>query len=81
MKTSIFTFRQFMLPIMLLFLSNATLLSQEACSIRGTVQNKRHKKPVLYATVALLRASDSTLVTGAATDLDGRFGIKGIPKG
>ncbi len=41
--------------------------------VSGTVQEAANGQPVPFADVLLLRAADSTLVTGARTDADGAF--------
>ncbi len=42
-------------------------------NIAGQLADKTSQKPVAWATVALLRLTDSTLLTGTASDLDGKF--------
>ena len=43
--------------------------------IKGTVIDEQSKKPLEYATVALYRANDNKLITGAITDYLGQFKI------
>ena len=47
----------------------------EAQDIAGTVTDNQ-QRPVEFATIVLLDAKDSTYITGAITDIDGRFAIK-----
>lgn len=47
----------------------------EAQDISGTVTDNQ-QRPVEFATIVLLDAKDSTYITGAITDIDGRFAIK-----
>jgi len=49
--------------------------------ITGTLQNATTKAPVGFANVVLLTASDSSLVTGATTDQNGRFTLAPVPAG
>lgn len=49
--------------------------------IKGVLVDKSNQKPVEFANAALLKASDSTVVTGANTDLDGSFQIRGLNTG
>ena len=50
-------------------------------SVRGTVVDTESGDPVPGASVALYTTTDSTLVTGAAAQSDGRFLIEGLPGG
>jgi outer membrane receptor protein involved in Fe transport len=45
-------------------------------SVEGTVIDADLNKPMEYATVTLLRAADSSLVGGIATDIQGKFSVK-----
>jgi len=49
--------------------------------IKGTVIDEQSKKPIEYATVALYKADDDKLVTGAITDYLGQFKIDQPDKG
>lgn len=49
--------------------------------VSGKVMDEQTGKPVEYATVALLLAMDSSLVSGAVTDEKGRFSMEELPMG
>lgn len=49
--------------------------------LTGRVVDATTKKPVEYATVALLPATGTTPLTGTACDADGRFELKDLPAG
>jgi hypothetical protein len=49
--------------------------------VRGTVIEKSNKQPVEQATVRLLNVSDSTFISGAASDNNGNFTIKRVKSG
>src|SRR5512133_1508892 len=53
----------------------------ESGSITGVVVNDSSSAPVSYASVALMNASDSSLLTGIITDNDGRFQFSNLPYG
>ncbi len=44
-------------------------------AITGTLIDKEEKEPLLQATVQVLKAADSTYVSGAVSDLDGNFSV------
>ncbi len=56
-------------------------LSMSAQEITGVVADRATKKPLQFVNVSLLRAADSTIVTGSATDSSGRFLISNVPPG
>lgn len=47
--------------------------------VRGVVVEQGSGNPVEFANVAFLSATDSTLVTGAVTDMDGAFCFNDVP--
>ena len=49
--------------------------------IRGTVTDSQSGHAIEYANVVLYKRSDSTMVQGTVTDVDGRFDLSGVPKG
>ena len=49
-----------------------------AQNISGIITDEKNE-PVAFASVALLQANDSSFVTGATTDMDGRFEISADP--
>src|SRR5512147_322226 len=53
----------------------------ETGSISGIIGGENNSGPVSFASVALLNASDSSLITGVITDNDGRFKFNSIAYG
>ena len=49
------------------------LLYAQNASVKGVVHDAQSKQPVEYASVALLKAGDSSVVTGVLTKADGAF--------
>ncbi|TAJ06847.1 TonB-dependent receptor [Marinilabiliaceae bacterium JC017] len=49
--------------------------------IKGVVFDKGKKHPIEYATVAVYRAKDNSVVTGTVTDQNGAFKIAGLDEG
>jgi outer membrane receptor protein involved in Fe transport len=49
--------------------------------ISGTVQEEGTKAPLDFANVVLLTARDSSLVTGATSDIEGKFELDRVPQG
>ncbi|EAZ82269.1 TonB-dependent receptor domain-containing protein [Algoriphagus machipongonensis] len=60
------------LALLFCLFSTIELLAQET-RLRGKVVDGGKETPLEFANVALLNQSDSTLVTGGMTDLDGQF--------
>ena len=54
---------------------------QQKQYIKGNLKDRQSMQAVSYATVALLRISDSTLITGTASNMDGEFIIESITNG
>jgi hypothetical protein len=50
-------------------------------SISGRVFDSNSGKPMEYANIVLLRAADSTMVTGTVTNVEGLFELANIPPG
>jgi 5-hydroxyisourate hydrolase-like protein (transthyretin family) len=50
-------------------------------NISGTILDASTAKPVLYATVALYKLKDSTLLTGTMSSDEGKFTISDVPAG
>lgn len=55
------------------------VLSQVNQTIRGTVYDKESRQTIVGATVILV--TDSTVPTGAVTDIDGNYRIANVPVG
>ncbi|MFD0861199.1 outer membrane beta-barrel protein [Sungkyunkwania multivorans] len=49
--------------------------------VSGKVIDKNLQQPIPYATVAIKAKTDQSTITGAITDEDGTFELKGIPDG
>src|ERR1035437_6763034 len=54
---------------------------QQKLYIKGQLKEQKNMQPVAFATVALKRIADSTLITGTASNIDGEFSIESIPGG
>lgn len=50
-------------------------------SIKGQIADKISSEPLGFATIALKRISDSTLLTGVASDAEGKFTLEADEKG
>ena len=55
--------------------------AQSRFNVSGIVIDKNTREAVISATVRVLSLPDSTMVTGAATDVNGAFNIKNVKKG
>lgn len=55
--------------------------AQSAGGVTGTLLDGANQQPLPFANVVLLRAQDSTLVTGAATSETGRFRLEKVAAG
>jgi outer membrane receptor protein involved in Fe transport len=55
--------------------------SLKLSKITGTVIDKSTNKPVEYANITILRAKDSSFVTGGISDNSGKFAIDRVPYG
>jgi hypothetical protein len=49
--------------------------------IKGQLKDKQNMQAMAFATVALRKTSDSTLITGVSSNLDGEFSLESIPGG
>ena len=72
--------------IMLIFAFSACLdllnaQGQKKLLITGQLKDQQNMQTVAYATVALKRTSDSTFITGAASNADGEFRLENISNG
>jgi outer membrane cobalamin receptor len=54
---------------------------QEKLSIKGQLKDQQNMQTVAFATVALRRTSDSTFITGVASNSEGEFSLENIAKG
>lgn len=70
--------RHFALFVSLIF---SAALHAQMFSVSGSVQDTKDKSPLISATVAVVRTSDSTVVGGALTKEDGSFAISGLKSG
>ncbi|MEZ4811258.1 MAG: outer membrane beta-barrel family protein [Allomuricauda sp.] len=68
------------LPLLLLISLNMAL-SQESIEVSGQLIDSETHEPLSFANVAVHMQGNDTLITGAITDENGRFGIEGMPLG
>ncbi len=61
--------------------SGVPVVESESGSITGIVVNDSSSTPVSFASVALMNANDSSLLTGVITDDNGRFKFSDLPYG
>ncbi|RZM25533.1 MAG: TonB-dependent receptor, partial [Pedobacter sp.] len=64
--------------LLLLFLA-ASSYAQNKASIKGILADSASKTPLEYATVAVVNAKDTTLISYTLTDKTGGFKLSGIP--
>lgn len=67
----------FKIVVLFLFFTNSAFAQN---TIEGLVLDDRND-PALFVTVALYNSVDQSLITGVATDIDGKFSIKDIADG
>ncbi len=73
--------RKFLTALALILLSFAAQAQKTDGIIRGKLTDSLSKQPVTDATVSLLHAKDSSLVTFTLTNKQGTFEIKGLGNG
>jgi hypothetical protein len=54
---------------------------QQKLFIKGQLKDQQNMQVLAFATVALRRTSDSTFITGTASNIEGEFSIENIDKG
>ncbi|MDE3251563.1 MAG: TonB-dependent receptor [Bacteroidota bacterium] len=57
------------------------LAQKNTSSIKGSVTDSLSQKGLAYATLSVVRVNDSTLVSFARADSDGKFSISGLSRG
>jgi len=67
--------------IMLLIVLISFTAAAQTSTIKGKVFDTASKKGLAYATISLVKAKDSTLVSFSKADSSGNFTLKAIPKG
>lgn len=65
----------------MLFFAVFTAFGQNQGKISGRIVDDKGNSPIQDAAVQLTKNSDSTIISGAATDADGRFTLAGISYG
>ncbi len=65
----------------ILIMAGFSAFAQPSYRIEGKLHNFEENKPVEFASVALHRLPDSTLVTGVVSDTSGRFSIANLKEG
>jgi len=73
--------KQFFGIIILNFIFCASIFAQKNSYVKGVVYDTLSRQTVGYATVSVLKKSDSTLVSFSTTDEKGTFKITDLPKG
>jgi hypothetical protein len=61
--------------------TNITAQSHQKFSITGQLSDKAGTQPVAFATIALKRIADSMLITGVASDQEGKFRLEQVERG
>lgn len=67
--------------LLLLFLTSISLYAQETVTVSGQLFDSGTKEPLSFANVSVHSFEDNALLTGAMTDIDGRFEIQEVPLG
>jgi iron complex outermembrane receptor protein len=67
--------------LILLFFSLAPIVSQGQSELRGKVVDAQSQIPLEFASVAVYKTQDSTLVEGSITDVEGVFMIENVVAG
>lgn len=67
--------------LLLSFFIYLTNFAQERYSIKGVLQDTAEKKGLYQASISLLKAADSTLLTYTRSDKEGFFKINNLPAG
>ena len=85
MKTIISTpfFTKFVVLVSLALLGFTSLQAQNAqklAKVKGTVTDAQTNAPLSYATIRILKSTDSTLISGAITDDKGQLTVD-VPYG
>jgi len=73
------TMKKLLLLAFIFACCSTLLVAQNKNLITGTVYDNSTKEAVIQAGVRILKAKDSTFVTGVATDLDGKFSVRVNP--
>jgi outer membrane receptor protein involved in Fe transport len=85
MRTRTLLFLSFLLSSLTSTISSVQAQDQPPQNTRGkvsgTVQDADAKTPLGFANVVLLTARDSSLVTGATSDIEGKFELDRVPQG
>jgi outer membrane receptor protein involved in Fe transport len=69
---------RFLLLFSLFFLGfTAPLLAQDQSILRGKVLDLTTQSPLEFCTIVLMKKTDSTVVNGTTTDVEGNFSLKG----
>ncbi|HSF55819.1 MAG TPA: TonB-dependent receptor, partial [Algoriphagus sp.] len=64
---------------LLVFLGLTSFVQAQEVSLKGKIADGSTEEPLEFANIALLNPTDSTLVTGGMSDLDGTFSFVGKP--
>lgn len=72
---------KYIATLLTIILSPVLLQAQQPATIKGIVYDTAAKRGLAYATVSVVNAKDSTLVTFTRADSTGKFNIKSLDKG
>lgn len=73
---------RYLKPLLLILAFGITQWSfAQTGAIKGTITSTQNKQPIDYATVALLRGKDSTLIAGTVTNAKGSYSFTSITPG
>jgi hypothetical protein len=70
-----------LLAVISLLLLSPVCFAQNKASIKGSVVDSASKTPVEFATVAIVNAKDTSLISYTITQKDGVFKLSGLPSG
>lgn len=70
-----------LLTALFLLLVSSISLAQNKASVKGLVLDSTSRSPVEFATVALVNAKDTSLISYTVTQKDGAFSLSGLPAG
>lgn len=68
-----------LLTLLLFTLTGFNLMAQNKTTVKGIVADSSSKVPVEFATVAIVNAKDTSLISYTLTDKNGVFKLSGIP--
>ncbi|MCC8426303.1 outer membrane beta-barrel protein [Mucilaginibacter sp. UR6-11] len=79
MRTASVFYLSKILAFITLVLFSSTALAQNKASVRGNILDSISRSPIEYATVAIVNAKDTSLISYTLTQKDGSFKLSGLP--